>query len=104
MRAAAGKERTMATTHYAAIDATNVTGTVYGLGTTAEEALADALSVGTSCFDECAEREDHEPGDHFRVVPCTAEAAAFIESSGGSPSPRLSVSARSGVSLVEEDD
>ena len=82
------------TTHYAAIDATNITGAVYGIGTTAREARG-AAQIG---------RGQTAPLDaHFGVVPCTPAAAAYVESHGGAPSPRLTVTAR-GVCLRSEEE
>lgn len=92
------------TTHYAAIEATNISGTVYGIGSTPEAALAEALAAG----DPCVTHEDREAGhaaaDHFALVPCTAAAAEYVTQYGGAPDPDLIVTARSGVCLRSEEE
>jgi hypothetical protein len=99
-------------THYAAIDATNISGAIYGVGTTPEAALAEALAAGDPCVThELDDRLDpdrrdpsHTPADHFAVVPCTAAAFAFIDRHGGAFSPELTVTTRDGVSLRSEEE
>jgi hypothetical protein len=83
------------TTRFAAIDSTNITGTVYGLGPT----KADAIEEGVRNRDE-----DSIVGaeDSLRAVPITPAADAYVRENGGAPSPRLTVSA-SGVCLREEE-
>jgi hypothetical protein len=77
-------------THYAAIDSSNVTGAVYGIGSTPEEAIRDASrEVGVDASDLAA-------------VPLTDGAREHIEEHGGGPSPVLSVSLR-GVTLRSEE-
>lgn len=72
---------------FAAVDAYDpLTGAVYGLGATEEEALADARRLSP---------RDAEAG--FSVVPCTVAAARHVLVHGGAPSPRLAVSRREGV-------
>lgn len=66
--------------HYAAIEATNATGAVYAIGTTAEEAVSGALRL-----DPEAKR------DSFRAVPCSAAAARFVGQFGGAPDADLCV-------------
>jgi hypothetical protein len=90
------------TTHYAAIDATNLTGCIYGVGTTPAAALAEALRGGDPCVSHEERDPSHRPEDHFQTVPCTADAARYVETYGGAPSSDLSVSRR-GVSLREEE-
>lgn len=82
------------TTHYAAIDtAGQITGAVYGIGTTEAEAREDAAR---------GLRRLSEPGP-VEIVPCTAAAAAYVEKHGGAPSPALTVCAH-GVCLASEED
>jgi hypothetical protein len=93
----------MAATFFAAIESSNVTGTVYGIGPTEADALHDALSAG----DPCVTHEDAKPGhsaaDHFAIVPCTEAASIYVAEQGGAPSRDLIVTAR-GVSLRSEEE
>jgi hypothetical protein len=83
------------TTRYAAIDSTNITGTVYGLGPTKADAIEDGIRQAG---------EDSIVGaeDSYAAVEITPAAAAYVAEHGGAPSPRLTVSA-SGVCLREEE-
>ena len=75
--------------HFAAIDGESFglpSGAVYGIGRSAEEALADARRA--------------ELGD-YAAVPCTAAAFRYVEAIGGAPSRELIVSRR-GVRLLDE--
>ena len=87
---------------YAAIDASNGAGTVYGIGSTPKAALAEALRAGDPCVTHEDREEGHEPADHFRVVPCSFAAYAWITGRGGAPSADLTVT-RDGVCLREEE-
>jgi hypothetical protein len=72
------------TTHYAAIDATNLTGAVYGTGLTPEAAEAEARRP--AC---CG------PDATLQTVEISPAAAAYVEQWGGAPSRELHVSERS---------
>lgn len=72
---------------FAAIDATNLTGAVYGVGATPEAALADAVAQGAD--------------GTLETVPCTEAAAAYVRAHGGAPSGGLAFSS-SGVTLATE--
>jgi len=86
------------TTYYAAIDATNPTGTVYGLGATPDAALAEALSAGGDpCVAHDDRGPDHGPADHYAIVPCSARAYEYVQRVGGAPHADLQVSRRVGV-------
>lgn len=76
---------------------------MYGVGSTPEAALAEALSVGSPC-ESHDPREDHRPEDHFAVVPCTAAAFAWIEDHGGAPSRFVTVSHRGVMLRAEEEE
>jgi hypothetical protein len=77
---------------YAAIDGSDpCSGAVYGFGATPEAAVADART------------QARDPEGEYRAVPISADAYAWVQIHGGAPSPRLSVSSRSGVSLREEE-
>jgi hypothetical protein len=86
----------MTTTTFAAIDSSNLTGAVYGLGPTKADAIEDAIRQT---------RQDSIVGaeDSFTAVPITPAAAALVADRGGSPSPLLAVS-RSGVMLRTEEE
>jgi hypothetical protein len=86
------------TTHYAAIQID--TRTVYGVGETADRARDEAVEEA-ACWPWPAIFGELPSG--FALVPCTAAAAAYIESYGGAPSPQLTVSAR-GVCLRSEEE
>jgi hypothetical protein len=79
----------MTTTYYAAIDATNPTGAVYGIGATPGEALGNA-------------REETDTSGRFATVPCTLAAYYYVLDHGGQPSTDLTVS-RDGVCLRSEE-
>jgi len=63
-------------------------GAVYGVGATAEAAV------------ESARQDSGAPESTYDVVPISSEAAAYVESHGGQPSPVLLVGRR-GVELAE---
>lgn len=81
------------TTHYAAVQLD--TGTVYGIGTTPEEAVSDAAGW----IDQGETTED------LLVVSCTPAAAAYVREHGGQSSARLSVDSDrgGGVRLAGEE-
>jgi len=82
------------TTHYAAIDAT---GSVYGLGTTPNRAIAAAMraaGVVTDC-----EGTEWGGRDSYRAVRITPAAVRYVRRYGGAPSTDLSVP-RSGAGIV----
>lgn len=85
----------MTTTHYAAIDHSDPTGAVYGIGTSPNEAQVQA--------DEGAGQYQSEPG-HYAIVPCSPAAARYVKEHGGAPSEHLSVSLRAGVCLRSEEE
>jgi len=72
---------------YAAIDAGNISGAVYGLGLTPEAAIADALSQNEGTYTS---------------VPCTISAYQYVVDHGGAPSPELTVT-RDSVCLRSEE-
>ena len=75
----------MATKFFAAIDGSgNVSGAIYGIGRTEDEAVADALSAASD-------------GD-YTAVPMTEDAYRYVERFGGLPDHRLIVG-RHGVEL-----
>ena len=75
------------TTHFAAIDSSNITGAVYGIGTSPEAALRDARR-GAEGF--------------YSTVAITPAAYRYVQEIGGAPSRELLVTAR-GVSLLGEE-
>lgn len=77
------------TTHYAAIDSSNITGAVYGVGETVAEALAVARDGGAD--------------GELKVVPCSARASALVEKRGGAPHRDLHVEPE-GVTCCSESD
>lgn len=74
---------------FAAVDRGNTSGAVYGVGSTPEEAIADAARAAR--------------GGEFRAVPCSATAAAYVQEHGGAPDAKLTVTAR-GVWLRSEGE
>ena len=80
------------TTYYAAIDKSNTTGAIYGVGTTREAALTAALEPGDPCVAHEERAEGHSASDHFAIVTCSPAAAAYVDRHGGAPDPELQVS------------
>lgn len=79
-------------THYAAIQID--TGTVYGVGTSTDAALADARQWIDAASEDTSD---------LVAVPCTSAAASYVIEHGGQSSARLTVS-RSGVCLRSEEE
>jgi hypothetical protein len=77
------------TKFFAAIDGSgNLSGAVYGIGTTEAEAIADAMRAAD--------------GD-YAAVPCSKAAYLMVKTHGGMPCAELYVSRRE-VTLADEDD
>jgi hypothetical protein len=87
-------------THYAAIQAD--TGTVYGIGATEAEALADARRDMKGPGRVSGEEIDAMI-DSLTVLPCTSAAVEFVRERGGAPTALLSKS-RAGVMLRDEEE
>ena len=72
-------------TWFAAIDTGMITGAVYGIGSSPDEARRDATENGYSCT---------EDSDTMRIVPITDAAKEFVLTHGGAPDRELVVSNR----------
>jgi hypothetical protein len=85
-------------TFIAAIDKSNITGAVYGVGRTTAEALVQCdIEHDDGCEADC------DPAEHYGWVECTPAAAAYIETHGGAPSRELLVCEHDGVMLRSEE-
>lgn len=79
------------TTMFAAIDEGSITGAVYGIGRTPDEALADARQWSGS--DEGV----------YSVVPCSESAYAIIQRMGGEPNRAIAVSSMGVMTRAEAE-